>query len=93
MHDQEDLLPELGPVLGKGDAMWRALTCSAAIICFLDADTEQFGPHFACGLLGPLLCGSGISFVKGFYRRPFKVGERRSPTAAAVSPNSPPGRC
>ena len=25
MHDQEALTPELGPVLGKGDAMWRAL--------------------------------------------------------------------
>src|SRR5436305_11237823 len=23
--DQETLMPELGPVLGKGDAMWRAL--------------------------------------------------------------------
>ena len=25
VHDQEHLMPELGPVLGKGDAMWRAL--------------------------------------------------------------------
>jgi glucosyl-3-phosphoglycerate synthase len=25
VHDQEELMPELGPVLGKGDAMWRAL--------------------------------------------------------------------
>jgi glucosyl-3-phosphoglycerate synthase len=25
--------------------------------------------------LGPLLCGEGISFVKGLYRRPFRVGE------------------
>ena len=25
VHDQDDLMPELGPVLGKGDAMWRAL--------------------------------------------------------------------
>jgi glucosyl-3-phosphoglycerate synthase len=23
VHDQEQLLPALGPVLGKGDAMWR----------------------------------------------------------------------
>jgi glucosyl-3-phosphoglycerate synthase len=80
VHHQEDLLPELGPVLGKGDAMWRALhVLSGDYICFLDADTEQFGPHFPCGLLGPLLCGSGISFVKGFYRRPFKVGELTIP--------------
>ena len=45
------------------------------MICFLDADSERFGAHFACGVLGPVLCEPGISFVKGFYRRPFRVGE------------------
>jgi glucosyl-3-phosphoglycerate synthase len=75
VHDQERLAPELGPVLGKGDAMWRALpVLSGDVICFLDADSEHFGPHFACGLLGPIVCGPGISLVKGFYRRPFRVG-------------------
>jgi glucosyl-3-phosphoglycerate synthase len=76
VHDQEELLPELGPVLGKGDAMWRALPqLSGDVVCFLDADSQQFGAHFACGLLGPLLCEPAISFVKGFYRRPFRIGE------------------
>jgi glucosyl-3-phosphoglycerate synthase len=76
VHDQESLMPELGPVLGKGDAMWRALrVLSGEVICFLDADSEHFGSHFACGLLGPLLCEQQIAFVKGFYRRPFRVGE------------------
>jgi glucosyl-3-phosphoglycerate synthase len=76
VHDQEDLLPELGPVLGKGDAMWRALrVLTGEVVCFLDADSERFGAHFACGLLGPLLCERRISFVKGFYRRPFRVGD------------------
>lgn len=76
VHNQDGLLPELGTVLGKGDAMWRALhVLTGDVICFLDADTEQFGGHFACGLLGPLLCRDTIAFVKGFYRRPFKVGE------------------
>ena len=75
VYDQEALVPELGPVLGKGDAMWRALrVLRGDVVCFLDADSERFGAHFACGLLGPLLCERGISFVKGFYRRPFKVG-------------------
>jgi glucosyl-3-phosphoglycerate synthase len=75
VYDQQELHPELGPVLGKGDAMWRALrVLTGDVICFLDADSEHFGGHFACGLLGPLLCGRGISFVKGFYRRPFRVG-------------------
>jgi glucosyl-3-phosphoglycerate synthase len=61
--------------------MWRALrVLRGEVICFLDADSEQFGPHFVCGLLGPLLCsGSAISFVKGFYRRPFRLGGRVDP--------------
>lgn len=67
-----DLLPEHGPVLGKGDAMWRALSVlRGELVCFLDADTEGFSAHFASGLLGPLVCEPGVSFVKAFYRRPF----------------------
>jgi glucosyl-3-phosphoglycerate synthase len=80
VHDQETLMPEHGPVLGKGDAMWRALrVLSGELVCFLDADSGQLGPHYVRGLLGPLLCEPGISFVKGFYRRPFRLGEVTSP--------------
>jgi glucosyl-3-phosphoglycerate synthase len=75
VHNQEDLLPAFGPVLGKGDAMWRALPrLTGDVVCFLDADSAGFGAHFVTGLLGPLLCDPRISFVKGFYRRPFRVG-------------------
>lgn len=70
-----ELLPEFGPLLGKGDAMWRALSVlSGDLVCFVDADSEDFGAHFALGLLGPLVCEPGVQFVKGFYRRPFKSG-------------------
>jgi glucosyl-3-phosphoglycerate synthase len=80
VHDQEALLPQLGPVLGKGDAMWRALhVLTGDIVCFLDADSEEFGAHFACGLIGPLLLDPSIAFVKGFYRRPFRVGDATLP--------------
>ncbi len=80
VHDQSQLRPELGPVLGKGDAMWRALeVLTGDVICFLDADSEHFGAHFACGLLGPLLQSAEISFVKGLYRRPFRIGETTLP--------------
>jgi glucosyl-3-phosphoglycerate synthase len=76
VYDQEELIPEAGPARGKGDAMWRALSVvRSELVCFLDGDSQHFGPHYACGLLGPLLCERGISFVKGFYRRPFRVGE------------------
>jgi glucosyl-3-phosphoglycerate synthase len=80
VHNQNDLRPELGPVLGKGDAMWRSLAVlTGDVTVFLDADSEHFGAHFACGLLGPLLCDDRISFVKGLYRRPFRVGELTLP--------------
>jgi glucosyl-3-phosphoglycerate synthase len=72
---EADLMPSYGPVLGKGDAMWRALSVlGGELVCFLDADTEGFSAHFATGLLGPLVCEPQVSFVKAFYRRPFVQG-------------------
>jgi glucosyl-3-phosphoglycerate synthase len=75
VHAQSALMPEFGEVLGKGDAMWRALSVTHGdVVCFVDADTEHFGQHFACGLIGPLVIETQLSFVKGFYRRPFQLG-------------------
>jgi glucosyl-3-phosphoglycerate synthase len=79
VHLQDELMPELGPVLGKGDAMYRALAVlGGEIVCYLDADTAGTCAHYATGLLGPLVCGSPadgeIAFVKAFYRRPFEHG-------------------
>jgi len=72
---ESELMSDHGPVLGKGDAMWRALSAlPGELVCFLDADTESFSAHFACGLLGPLVCEQRVSFVKGHYRRPFTQG-------------------
>ncbi len=70
---EAELLAQMGPVLGKGDAMWRALSVlSGELVVFLDADSEGFSAHFATGLLGPLVCEPGVEFVKAFYRRPFE---------------------
>src|SRR4051794_38101183 len=42
--EQAALRPDAGPVLGKGDAMWRALEAATGeVVCYLDADTEDFG--------------------------------------------------
>ena len=77
---QGDLMPDFGPVLGKGDAMWRALAAvRGEIVLYLDADTERFGEHFVHGMIGPLLAEPDIQFVKAFYRRPFKLGAESSP--------------
>jgi glucosyl-3-phosphoglycerate synthase len=71
VRQEAELMPSFGPVLGKGDAMWRALSVlGGELVCFLDADTEEFPAHFVTGLLGPLVCESGVSLVKAFYRRP-----------------------
>ena len=73
VYDESELVPEMGPALGKGDAMWRSLTVlTGELVCFVDADSEDFGPHFVRGLAGPLLADPSIQYVKGFYRRPFR---------------------
>jgi glucosyl-3-phosphoglycerate synthase len=80
VHQQAELLPDRGPVLGKGDAMWRALTIlHGDVVCFLDGDSEGFGPHFACGLAGAVACEPGVHFAKAFYRRPFRAGDVELP--------------
>jgi glucosyl-3-phosphoglycerate synthase len=79
-----ELLPAFGPILGKGDVMWRALSVARGeLVCFVDGDSEDFGAHFACGLLGPLVSAPGVEFVKGFYRRPFRHGHGRDAVAPA----------
>ena len=56
VRQEAELLPRQGPVLGKGDALWRALSVlEGEIVCFLDADTEDFQAHFATGLIGARL--------------------------------------
>jgi glucosyl-3-phosphoglycerate synthase len=86
---EAELLPEYGPVLGKGDAMWRALSAiEGELVCFLDADTEGFSPHFATGLIGPLVCEPGVEFVKAFYRRPLGADGR----GHAAGRHDAPGR-
>jgi glucosyl-3-phosphoglycerate synthase len=74
VRQEATLLPEYGRVLGKGDALWRSLSAiTTDVVAFVDADTEEFGDHFVCGLLGPLASEPRLSFIKGFYRRPFKA--------------------
>lgn len=74
VFSESELLPELGQVAGKGDAMWRALAVARGeIVVYLDGDVGDFGPHYVTGLLGPLLGADRFDFVKGFYRRPLAL--------------------
>ena len=75
VRQQGELKSELGPVLGKGDAMWRALAAvRGELVAYVDGDTRDFSSHFIPGLLGPLICEPATRFVKGSYRRPFSHG-------------------
>jgi glucosyl-3-phosphoglycerate synthase len=77
VHREDELLPQFGRVVGKGDAMWRALSVARGdIVLYLDSDTTDFGPRFAYGVLGPLLSLEGVSFVKALYNRPLINGDR-----------------
>ena len=77
---QADLDPALGAVRGKGDAMWRALgVIDEDIVCFVDGDTEGFGPQHVVGLVGAVAV-DGHTFAKGRYRRPFVDVRGAQPT-------------
>jgi glucosyl-3-phosphoglycerate synthase len=71
---QDALLADYGPALGKGDAMWRALHATTGeIVCFLDGDTTNPDPRHLLGLLGPLISDPSVSLVKGAFDRPLRT--------------------
>jgi glucosyl-3-phosphoglycerate synthase len=79
VHQESELLPEFGRALGKGDAMWRALSVARGeLVVYLDSDTRDFTPRFVTGMLGPLICREGVQFLKGFFRRPYTGTEGES---------------
>ena len=78
--DEAALMADLGPVLGKGDAMWRALErIDADLLCYCDGDLADFGLHFLVGLFGPLLLEDGPELVKATYSRAFSDGREQLP--------------
>src|SRR5260221_7070641 len=84
VYSENELLPEYGIALGKGDAMWRSLSVARGdIVMFADADTRHFGEHFVYGTLGPLLSVPGLRFTKAAYRRPFTAPPLPVPDAGA----------
>ena len=75
VYRQDEILPELGHVPGKGEALWKSLAVTEGdLLAFVDADLRHFDPAFVVGLFGPLLTGTGVQFVKGCFDRPLDDG-------------------
>ncbi|MVU81874.1 glucosyl-3-phosphoglycerate synthase [Nocardia sp. ET3-3] len=73
---REQAVPELDPVPGKGECLWRSLAVTTGdIIAFVDSDLIDPDPSFVPKLLGPLLTVDGMHLVKAYYRRPLRTGE------------------
>lgn len=78
VHQADMLLPDFGPCVGKGDALWRSLTVTGGdVVVFLDTDIANPDPAFVVALLGPLLVEPSIELVKAFYERPVKLDRIR----------------
>ena len=77
VYIHQEVLPQYGWRRGKGEALWKSLYCTQGdIVIWLDTDIVNIHPRFAYGLIGPLLLRPDILFVKGFYRRPLRVGDK-----------------
>ncbi len=75
------VLPELGRVPGKGEALWKALHVTTGdLVVYIDADLVSFDPQFVVGLLGPLLTDPDVGYVKGLYDRPLNTTEGLVPS-------------
>src|SRR5437879_2024674 len=76
VYQDRDVLPELEPLGGKGDALWKSLfVLSGDLFVFIDADIRNFDPRFVYALLGPVLLEDGIDYVKAFYERPIGTAD------------------
>lgn len=79
---REDVLPgtEIRP--GKGEVLWRSLAATTGdLVVFMDSDLVDVDPGFLVpALLEPLLERPEVRLVKGFYRRPLRLGSTEAET-------------
>ena len=77
VYIHHEILPQYGALRGKGEALWKSLyVLGGDIIAWIDTDIRNIHPRFVYGILGPLLRDQKIQYVKGFYRRPLKRGNK-----------------
>ncbi|MFT3900594.1 MAG: glucosyl-3-phosphoglycerate synthase [Gordonia sp. (in: high G+C Gram-positive bacteria)] len=71
---REEALPQVPPVDGKGEVLWRSIAATTAdILVFIDSDLVAPDPMFVPKLVGPILTKPAIELVKGYYRRPWRT--------------------
>lgn len=71
VYTAADILPGEGTKQGKGENLWKAIyQLRGDILVYVDADIKNIRPHFAYGLLGPLIRRPEVQYVKAFYDRP-----------------------
>ena len=86
VHLADDCLPELGPLRGKGENLWKSLYLArGTILVWIDSDIRNMHPKFVYGLVGPLLMFPEVGYVKAFYRRPLRIGRRLRPGGGRVT--------
>ena len=79
------LLPELGPVLGKGDSLFRGVhNVDANWYVFLDADLGNISLSHIAALVAPIGT-SGVQFVKGGFVRVDEHGVPREVPGGRVT--------
>lgn len=77
VYIHQEILPQYGAFRGKGEALWKSLyILNGDIVAWIDTDIRNIHPRFVFGVLGPLLRDPGIQYVKGFYRRPLRQGNK-----------------
>ena len=77
VYVHQEILSKYGARDGKGEALWKSLfVTSGDLVLWIDTDIVNINPRFIYGLIGPLLTQPELQFVKGFYRRPIRVGNR-----------------
>jgi glucosyl-3-phosphoglycerate synthase len=77
VYIHQQILDRLNPRRGKGEALWKSLLVTKGdIIVWIDTDIVNIHPRFVYGIIGPLLQNPQVQLVKGFYRRPLRVGQK-----------------
>jgi len=77
VYIHQRLLERLEPRYGKGEALWKSLLVTRGdIVVWVDTDIVNIHPRFVYGIIGPLLLNPQVQLVKGFYRRPLRVGQK-----------------